>query len=197
MRLAAILGLALLAVGQAQAQEGPPLRPMRDVAVTYRVEGGPGAPPGEIRMAWLAAEAKMRMDLPGGIGWSVVDTKDGSALMVQEGPRVVMRMPADPARADPFAGMRAMRLTRGGTETLLGHRCTVWTGRGERGEGEACVTADGVVLRSRGTDGQRSGGMVAVAVDFAAQDPARFQPPAGYRSMALPPGMPMPPPGAR
>ena len=77
----------------------------------------------------------------------------------------------------------------GSGDTVLGHRCTVWTIRGPEGEGEACITAEGVMLRSRGAAMGASGSMVATQVAFGAQDPARFQVPQGYQTMQMP-GMP-------
>lgn len=182
---AMLLALAL----PAAAQDRPPMQPGRDVAVTYRAEGGPPgqASQAEMRLSWLNAERKMRMDLPGGIGWSVTDTATGATFMVQEAQRVVMRMPPDPSRPNPMQPPADMRFTRRGTETILGHSCTVWGFAGAEGEGEACVTADGVMLRSKGNaPGAGAGSMTATAVSFAAQDPARFRPPAGYASMDMP-----------
>ncbi len=203
--LPAVLALAAL---PAAAQERPPAHPTRDVTVTYRFEGGPPGVPagGEMRLSWLQAEQKMRMDPPGGQGWIVTDTRTGTSFMVQDQARMVMQMPRDPAMPDPSQPPPGTTFTRGGTETLLGHRCTVWTMKGEMGEGEACVTDDGVMLRSRGSaQGGPAGGMVATQVTFGPQDPARFRAPQGYQTMQMP-GMPGgggpsgpggPPPGAR
>ncbi len=42
------------------------IAPTRDVAVTYRV-AGKGADAGELRVSWLAAERKMRLETPKGV----------------------------------------------------------------------------------------------------------------------------------
>ena len=191
--LAAALLLATLA--PAAAQDRPPLHPSRDVSVTYRVEGGapgPGAAnsgPMEMRLSWNNAEQKMRMDMPGGQGWSVTDMRTGGIFIVQDAARMAMQMPPDPSRPNPAQPGPDMRFTRGGSDTVLGHRCTTWTIRGPEGEGEACITAEGVMLRSRGAAMGASGSMVATQVAFGAQDPARFQVPQGYQTMQMP-GMP-------
>jgi hypothetical protein len=204
-----LLATLLVAALPAAAQDRPPLQPTRDVSVTYRFEGaapGPGGPPvtGEMRLSWLASEQKMRMDPPGNQGWMVTDTRSGATFMVQDQARMVMQLPRDAAMPNPALPPPGMTFTRGGTETLLGQRCTIWTMKGNDGEGEACVTADGVMLRSRGTAQGQSGGMVATRVDFAPQDPARFQVPQGYQTMQMPgmpgggaPGGAARPPGAR
>jgi hypothetical protein len=191
MRLALAATLLALAALPAAAQDRPPLHPSRDVSVTYRVEGGPAGPGGpmEMRLSWLNAERKLRMDMPGGQGWTVTELGTGAAFMVQDQARMVMQMPPDPSRPNPATPPANMRFTRGGTETLLGQRCTVWTMRSPEGEGEACVTEDGVMLRSRGAAAGASGSMVATEVSYAAQDPARYRAPQGYQTMTMP-GMP-------
>lgn len=192
-------GLLLLAL-PAAAQDRPPAHPTRDVAVTYRFEGAsaaPGAPAtsAEMRLSWLNAEQKMRVDPPGGQGWMVTDTRTGNTIMVQDQARMVMQMPRDPSMPNPSEPPPGTTFTRGATETLLGHRCTVWQMKSDQGEGEACVTDDGVMLRTRGSAQGASGGMTATQVTFGPQDPARFRAPAGYQTMQMP-GMPGGPGGA-
>ena len=102
-RLLSAALLAMAAVVPASAQDRPREMPSRDVAVTYRMIGGP-ADQTEVRMAWLVAENRLRVDLPGGIGWMLVDHKDlGASFMVLDAQRVVMPLPpgASPAAAAP------------------------------------------------------------------------------------------------
>ncbi|HYZ32739.1 MAG TPA: DUF4412 domain-containing protein [Crenalkalicoccus sp.] len=204
----ALLPAALLAFGLAPglaaAQDRPPMHPTRDVSVSYRVEGGgPGAAQGgEMRLSWLAAEQKMRMDMPGGLGWSVTDRANGDAFMVMEQQHAIMRISKEMMGGNPMEPGPTARFTRGGTETLLGLSCTVWRYQEEDVQGEACITADGVMLRSRGTAGGQGGSMTATKVAYDRQDPARFRAPEGYRSMTMPggsgPGAPGPgAPGGR
>ncbi len=195
--IAASLALLASAAIPAAAQDRPPINPTRDVAVTYRIEGGGQA--GEMRLAWLNSAQSLRTDMPGGAAWSLTDMRTGRILMVLEAQRAVMEIPRDAAAgAGPVQPSPTARFTRAGTETILGQRCTVWRMEDGGNRGEACVTADGVMLRSRGASaGGPSGAMTAVAVDLAPQDPARFRVPADYRTMQLPPGLPggPPPPG--
>lgn len=206
MRLRLVLPVLLATIAlPAAAQDRPPAHPTRDVAVTYRFEGvspAPGAPAttAEMRLSWLQAEQKMRVDPPGGQGWMVTDTRTGDTVMVQDQARMVMQMPRDPAMPNPSEPPPGTSFTRGGTETLLGYRCTVWKMKSDQGEGEACVTDDGVMLRTRGSAQGASGGMTATQVTFGPQDPARFRVPQGYQTMQMPgaPGGPAGrPPGAR
>jgi hypothetical protein len=90
------------------------------------------------------------------------------------------------------------RFTKAGNDTVAGLRCTLWRYEDGDKRGETCLTADGVMLRSSGGQGSRTGAVEATRVAYGPQDPARFQAPAGYRSMQLPPGLTLPglaPPG--
>ena len=60
---AVLLGSATAPPALAQGASGPVIAPTRDVAVTYRV-AGKGADAGELRVSWLAAERKMRLETP-------------------------------------------------------------------------------------------------------------------------------------
>lgn len=197
---AAAAALALLAAlpatAQQQQQDRPPLYPSRDVSVAYRAEGGPEGP-AEIRISWLNAERKLRTDMPGGQGWQVVEVGTGRVFIVNDAERSVMRLPPAPPGALSQHSPSA-RFTRGGTETILGQRCTLWRFQDGQDQGEACLTADGVMLRSRATagGGEGAGSMTATDISLGAQDPARFRAPAGYREVPLPPAPPGAPGGA-
>jgi hypothetical protein len=187
---ALLLGLASL---PAAAQERPALIPMRDVGVTYRVTAGQAAGQ-ELRMAWLLAERKLRVDMPGG-GWSVVDQRSQRVLMVLDQPRLVLELPAQAGPggfALPTEPPASARFTRAGQETIAGQPCTLWRYEDGPNRGETCLTADGVMLRSRGGQGERANAVEAIALAYGPQDPARFQPPAGYRSLQAPTGSPPP-----
>jgi Domain of unknown function (DUF4412) len=187
-----LLLLATAAATQAAAQDRPPVNPTRDVAVTYRIEGGGQS--GEMRLAWLNAAQTLRADLPGGSAWSLTDMRSGRIVMVMDAQRAAMEIPRDTASgAGPIQPSPTARFTRAGTETILGQRCTIWRMEDGGHRGEACVTEDGVMLRSRGSSpGGPAGAMTATAIDLGPQDPARFRVPTDYRTMPMPSG---PPPG--
>ena len=196
-QLTLIGGLLAAAATPAFAQDRPVMIPTRDVSVTYRIST---QPPADMRMSWLVAEQKLRVDMPGGIGWSLVDQRSQKMTMVMEQQRMIMQMPTQPGAGGvnlPTQPPDTARFTRGAAATVAGTPCTIWgyedTATGAKGE--SCLTADGVMLRSTGTHGGQTGTLEATQVTYGAQDPARFRVPAGYQSMQMP-TQPATPPGA-
>lgn len=189
--LAAALIAAMPAV--AQAQDRPQIFPTRDVAVTYRV-AGPGEQ-AELTLLWSAAHRRMRMNMPQGLGYIVADLQGRHGFMVMEQMRMIMDVPA--RQAGGFQqDLENARFTRGGTEKIAGLDCTVWRYQSASGQGEACITNDGVMLRGNGTARGAGGGrMEATRVVFAPQDASLFQRPRGYQTMRMPQGMPQGIPG--
>lgn len=174
------LALSCLATSPGMAQTAPNMIPTRDVVVTYRVIGGDA--PIVLDMAWLAAQGKLRADVPG-VGWSVADHRAGNGFIVMEDAKRVMDMPprALQCQLGPPAGAQ---FTREGAQRIAGQACTDWRYEGGGQEGRICLTADGVMLRSQVTVGGpagATGGVEATQVRFEAQDPARFQMPEGYQ----------------
>ena len=184
-----ILATALIAALPiaAQAQDRPQIFPTRDVAVTYAVSGqGQGA---ELTMQWLATQKLMRMNMPGGVGYMVADHQNQRGFMVMEAMRAIMDVPMQQA-AGIQRDLETARFTRGGTEKIAGTDCTIWRYQSQAQSGEACITADGVMLRAEGTAQGQQGRMQAVRVAYGPQDPAQFRRPQGYQSMQVPQGMP-------
>ena len=193
--------LLLLAASPAAAQERPLLVPTRDVAVTYLVTAGQGQGH-ELRMAWLVAKRKLRVDADGAPGWSVIDQRAKRMLVVMDQQRAVLEVPANTGPGGlsiPTDPPASARFTRAGSATVAGLRCTLWRYEDGDKQGETCLTADGVMLRSSGGKGGRTGAVEATRVAYGPQDRARFQAPLGYRSMQLPPGLTLPgsPPSPR
>jgi hypothetical protein len=185
MRLApfAIILLSL----PAWAQDRPQLTPARDVTVTYRTSGEGEAQ--EMQMSWLTARGLLRVDMPGGQGWLVTDTRGSSGFMVMEAQRTVMELPAG-RNPGAMATLRdSARYTREGADRVAGLPCIVWRIEEGGATNRACVTADGVMLRAA-TGGARQAVMEAVSVRQAPQDPARFERPRGFQSFQMPGGVP-------
>jgi hypothetical protein len=109
--------------------------------------------------------------------------------MVMEAMRTIVDVPMQQA-AGAQQAMENANFTRGGTEKIAGADCTVWRYQGRGQNGEACITADGVMLRAEGSAQGQQGRMEAVRVAYGTQNPAQFQRPQGYQSMQLPQGMP-------
>jgi hypothetical protein len=171
----AVLGLS----GPAGAQDRPNMIPTRDVAIIYRATAEGGVPPVEVWMSWLSARRLLRTDTPG-VAWSVADHANGTGFIVMEEARRVMDMPPVVIRHQLGPTPEA-RFTREGTDRVAGHGCTTWRYEDTGSEGRVCLTADGVMLRTRGTMSGITGGMEAIRVTYAAQDAARFELPEGYQ----------------
>ncbi|NOG73260.1 DUF4412 domain-containing protein [Roseicella sp. DB1501] len=181
----AILCAMLLAAGPALAQaDGPLPAPVRDVAVTYRATGEKEQ---EIRMAWLVAQGRFRMETPGGALLHDMRSRRTTILMTEQ------RMFVEGSDEDRGPGIGLVppgsRVARLGTDRIAGYDCTVWrieppkdSEGDEARANEACVTADGVPLRVVEIEGgEEVGRTVATRVDYARQDPAQFEVPPGYR----------------
>lgn len=179
----------------ALAQDAPRLFPTRDVAVTYRVAGGGQMQ--EITIAWAAAARLMRVELPG-MGYTIADFAGQKGFMVMQVPQpMVMDIPMAQA-ASHVRALETARFTKLGADRVAGVACTNWRHEGPQGSGTGCFTDDGVMLRSQGSSQGMQGGLEALNVTYGAQDPARFQRPAGVPSMQMPGGgMAGPPPAAR
>ncbi|UPY36855.1 hypothetical protein [Sediminicoccus sp. KRV36] len=173
-------GLGLLAAPSISAQTGPSLIPTRDVVVTYRIVSSEATT--TLDMAWLAAAAKLRADVPG-VGWSVADHRAGTGFIVIEEAKRIMEMPPRVLQGQlgPPAGAR---FTQEGTQRIAGTACTDWRYEGSGQEGRICLSADGIMLRSQVTAGGPAGitgGLEATHIRYEAQDPARFAVPEGYQ----------------
>jgi hypothetical protein len=194
MRRAIAAALLTLATLPAAAQEKPLFKPTRDVSVTYRLNSGAGPGAGqEMRMSWLVAEQKLRVDMPGGMGWSLVDQAAQKMSMVMDAQRIVMELPMRNSAGGqliPTQPPETARFTRGASATVAGVSCTNWRYEDGGNRGEACITADGVMLRSQGNYEGHSGSIEATQVTYGPQDGARFRLPQGYQAMQMPGGMP-------
>jgi hypothetical protein len=189
VRLAVAAVLLAAAAAPASAQNAPRLTPTRDVAVTYRVQGEQKP----LRIAWLASEQRLRMDLPdAGNAYMILDRRANRGMMVMPEDEMVMDMPMNrPGTSSPMMepGPNA-RFTREGTDRVAGQNCTVWRYQDGADTGRSCITDDGVMLRGEGRSGGHQGKIEAVEVSYAAQDASRFRPPANYQTMQLPAGLP-------
>ncbi len=185
LRLIALLLQFALGATSAGAQEHPVTRPTRDVDVTYDMTGPGGAEAGRLsqRVRWAAAGPRMRVDTPSPGLYVVMDY--GAHLMsaIRPAEKMVLQIPSDGARLAPSAP--AGDYVRQGERMVAGLPCTEWRTRDTSGATtEACLTADGVLLRAR--IGQ-TGVVEAVRVIYAPLPDAIFAVPADFRRVA-PPG---------
>lgn len=183
----AVTGLAASAL----AAELPPLVPTRDHVVTYTIRSGTDT----VTLTNTVSAGGRLQRVDQGPMSMVLHGADGSGLMIHHEARMAMRLPPgqfpDPmaeARrrfAEPGAGAR-----RVGRDRVAGHECAVWEMRSPRhGDGVACITEDGVMLRGTFRDEQgRTSTMEASELRYGPVPASAFAPPAGYQVMDLPTG---------
>jgi hypothetical protein len=183
--LAALLGAALLAaaVPEATAQQK---QPTRDYAVTYRMEHeGRSA---EMRVFFSAALRRQRVEMPEGGVAMIHDLPANRMLMLNEQMRMAMEMPVNAPQGQQMLTLPDdMSLTRTGTATVAGHRCTTYRAA-QRGtdRGTVCVTDDGIMLRADLSQGDRRGTMEATSLSLSTQPATLFQVPPGWQTMQMP-----------
>lgn len=185
----AVIGFCLHGMLPAQAEKAPPLMPTRDAAVTYRVTGGNGVEKNspEIRMHFRAEDGLMRVDTPGHDSYAIIDRRDDRMTVVLNARHIYMDVPAGTLGDRAFMLSSSMKFRKLGTDSIAGLPCTRWQVTARDGSGTACVTDDGVVLMATGADtgDKHSGGLVAVAVDYAPQPESLFHPPPQFRRLDL------------
>jgi len=178
LKLAAALPV-LLGASVAIAQDTPPSFPTKDVTVIYKTQGGP-----EMKMAWLVADQKVRIDVTGGAGAMLMDVRGRKGFMLMDEQKMAMELPQDAMPAQTGQVPEGAKITKGGTETVAGLSCTVWLTEYQGMKARSCVTADGVML-SAGAEGAPAG-MEATKVTYGAQDAKKFKVPDGYQVMQMP-----------
>lgn len=204
--MARMLGLAaaLLALGAtapaALAQATPPLPATRDYTATYRVSGVNDQTV-DVKLFWNAALKRQRVepqlpDAPAAMGGMamIMDQAAGTMIMLQPSQRMAMEMPVGAQGGASGPDMQSMldpskyRFERTGADRVLNQPCTVWRFSEKSGaaNGTACITGDGVMLRTETTHQGRPTRMEAVAVSLTAQPASLFEVPADYQRMQMP-----------
>jgi hypothetical protein len=182
----ACLAAALLPCA-AGAQTKPP---GRDHAATYRIETeGRTA---EMRVFYSAATRRQRVEMADAGMAMINDQASGRVLILNEAARMVMEMPLAAARDQPMLAVpEDMTLTRTGTGTVAGHRCTIYrAAQGGQDRGTLCMTDDGILLSGDFRQGNQRGRMEATSLTLAPQPASLFEPPQGWQIMQAPPGGP-------
>jgi hypothetical protein len=187
-RTAIIVGLAvgLTAAGaQAQAPEHPVFLPTRGVAVTYALSSGAGGPSQTTHRYYSAQANKLRIDTPGDAGYTVLDRGAGQQLLVMNDQHSYAVVPLDPDVAEGFILNSHMQYQREGRRSVAGQSCTAWKVVSQQANGQACVTADGVLLSGSGGSGQGpSTSLTATSVAYGPQSPSLFEAPPGFTKVA-------------
>jgi hypothetical protein len=173
----------------ATAQDRPVFPPTRDVAVTYRTNTSQPGTPQQLLVRYSVQADRLRVEA-GPPSYLLIDrrTREGTVVMEQLG--IMSPLPKRAGLDQAFILESGRHFTRRGAETVAGLRCTVWEVTTDAGEGTACVTADGVLLRANGRDRRgQTGSLEATNVAYAPQPEALFHPPANLRRVELPPGV--------
>jgi hypothetical protein len=177
------LALALLApdagLSQSSAPEQPRLLPTRDVDVSYQMlQGGT---PLKQRMRWRAGTRTLRLDPPLADLFVIVEYDQKRMRVVREAERIVLDTTV-PAHFMTSIESRLSNVARRGQDRIAGLNCTRWETTDLRNNpAEACITPDGVLLQVR-SHGEIQ--LTAATVTYAAQDPALFRVPDGYRHLS-------------
>lgn len=177
LRLAAILSTLLAAPG-AIAQNTPPTFPTKDVSVVYKTHNGPA-----MQMSWLVAEQRVRIVITGGPGVMLVDARGRKGFILMDDQKAAMEMPQSDVPVPTGQVPEGAKVTKGKTETVAGHSCTVWLVDYKGVRSRSCVTSDGVMLRSGPETGPAS--LEATKVIYGAQDATLFQVPDGYEMIPM------------
>lgn len=194
MRRTALL-LTLALVSPAAAQE-PPRVPTRDYAATYTMTGFGTEAPKTMEMSFSAATKRQRVDMAdAGQNISMIMELGGSRMWVlQHESRMAMELSGGTQgdRDVPISPIdKDARLTRVGTDRVLGLACTIYRViREGKPQGTACVTEHGIMLRGEFEEDGERGKMEATRVSLDRQPAERFEVPPGYQTMQMP-AMPM------
>jgi len=190
MRTHLISGLGALALvlgaGTTQAAEiQPPLTPTRDVAVTYQAQDPQGAVH-VVHMYFDAAGQRLHIDVIGQPGFLVIDRKADRFIEVNNAAHAYVEAPLPPSMGNLMFRSPNMHLTPQGTAKVAGLPCTVWALSAVPNStgGNACITADGVVLSGQPANAADSNaGIKATSVVYAPQPASLFVPPPGFQRL--------------
>ncbi|WP_144299986.1 DUF4412 domain-containing protein [Elioraea rosea] len=181
---AALLCQALPAPASAQQKQ-----PTRDFAITYRVESQGNS--AEMRLFHSATTRRQRVEMADAGMVMIQDIGNGRAMILNEQARMAMELPSPSLRQQMLAIPDDMSLSRTGTATVLGHRCTVYRGTQNGADrGTVCLTDEGVMLKADMRLQDKGGTMEATALTLGAQPDTLFTVPEGWQRMQMPQGQP-------
>ncbi|MGI4952869.1 MAG: hypothetical protein ACRYGM_13800 [Janthinobacterium lividum] len=166
---------------------GPRLQPVRDVVVTYVVEGQvlgllPGGIPGPVRLSWDAAGQRVRAEVTGRSQVALLDLRAHTSNAIDTTMRVVLPVPIRTTDLKPLT-LEGARLTPKGKDTVAGLPCTVYSVESAGSPGTVCLTVDGVPLRGQGDFRGKPGTFKATQVSFGSLPDSLFTVPEGYMAL--------------
>lgn len=170
----------MMLVTPVAAQDAPPSFPTRDVVVEYRLNDMNQT----LTVHYAAQSQKMRANMAGETSYLITDRLNKRSILVMKDEKAYMEVPyRNKSSRDPLLPENATAV-RGREETVADVRCISWQIQTPTGTSLACVTEDGVVLRS--SEGGNKDVMEATAVRYVTQQPGIFEIPAGFRKMEIP-----------
>ena len=145
------LMVGVLLAAPALADDAPLLLPTRDVQVTYKVLGrGAGK---DVKISQRARSTVMRIEGAGRPGYLLVDRATQRATAVQEAQGYFTDLPANRVPQEGQLPDDKISFKRLADDNIAGVGCTNWDYVTSRGNGTACITGDGVMLRSLALSG--------------------------------------------
>lgn len=193
MRTSIISGLGALALifaaaTAASAADQPPLTPTRDVAVTYQAKDPQGTVH-VVHMNFDAASRRLHIDVVGRPGFTVIDRKANTLLSVLDTQKIYIEQALPPQVGNLMDRSPNMTMKKGAEAKVAGLSCTLWsvpTGPNTP-DLEACITADGVVLKAEPVGGGNAEPRLeATSVVYGPQPESLFVAPAGFRRIVPP-----------
>lgn len=181
------LGLVASAIVGTPATAEPVPMPQTDYAAKGRFAGG-----GEISVRHRAGKMRLDFTVAGApvTMTGIVDLGSRKVLMTMPIPGAKTALEIDLADGGSF-GQAVGEGRRTGSATVAGERCDTWEidGKGA-GKAVACVTADGIHLRTEvENDGKRQTVMEIGGLTRGPQDPKLFELPPGTQITKAPAGM--------
>jgi hypothetical protein len=168
-----------------RAAEHPVLAPTKDATVTYNLTGANQVDGAAILQITYADRGRVRMDF---FRFAGATSPLGSLIFDPPADRVITTLPERHGYLQRDVGKLfnpgimlndKMSFTRQGSATIAGLQCTDWgVSNGAAGGATACVTDDGLVLRT--TRSKPEGSMEALAVKYGPPPADIFTPPADY-----------------
>lgn len=146
-----------------------------------------------VKMAHRAGRIRLEIDVAGMPGMTAfINPQRRRMIMLSEVPGMQnMAVEVELPEQYAFAGL-PISGTRLGTDTVAGEACDIWRAaeKSEAGPVDACITADGIVLRTQATvRGKPQVVFEATEISRAPQDPKRFELPPGVKVTRMPKGM--------
>jgi hypothetical protein len=187
--------LAIGAIGvtlaQAVAQDRPPAQPSRDVTVEYSLLDSDNpkelARARPLKVYWAKGGAKMRIQMLDERAYVVLDRDTKRMTLVLLDQQGYIELPYDAQRLTGFTVPPGLALVRGDSVIVSGNACTLWHAKFNQGNGNLCVTDDGVLLRAQGYDVNHRGDLEATSIIYGPQPASVFAPPADFRKLEIAP----------